>query len=36
MNPDFIPQPDKPGTHERYMSIEHIRQVMTKSKVYRN
>lgn len=36
MNPDFIPQPDKPGTHERYMSIEHIRQVMAKSKVYNN
>ncbi|HRI19911.1 MAG TPA: hypothetical protein PLA68_03115 [Panacibacter sp.] len=36
MNPDFNPQPYKPGTHERYMSIEHIRQVMAKSKVYSN
>ena len=36
MNIDFTHEPDKPGTHERYMSIEHIEKVMAKSKVYSN
>lgn len=31
----FLQKMDKPGARERYMSIEHIRQVMVKSKIYK-